>query len=115
MGKSPNRGRSSGVMPEVMRVLYAPGVVEGHQRAIAGLGQRTGAVYDPLQNGVDVEAPADAKAGLAQPGEAVPERLIFSPQIVCFLKRDARPGEYLRFFDSSLHVSDYTTRGTEVT
>ena len=95
--------------------LYAPGVVKGHQRAIAGPGQRTGAVYDPLQNGVEVEAPADAKAGLAQPGEAVPQRLIFSPQTVGFFERDARPAEYLRFFDSSLHVSDHITRGTKVT
>ena len=93
--------------------LYAPGGVEGRQRAIAGPGQLTGAVYDPLQDGVEVEAPADAKAGLAQPGEAVPQRLIFSPQLVCFMKRDARPAEYRRFFDSSLHGSDYTTRGTK--
>ena len=69
----------------------------------------------PCRTAVEVEAPADAKAGLAQPGEAVPQRLIFSPQLVGFLKRDARPAEYLRFFDSWLHVSDYTTRGTKVT
>ena len=115
LGKSPNRGRSSRVMPEVMRVSMPPESSEGHQRAIEGPGQRTGAVYDPLQNAVEVEAPVDAKAGLAQPGEAVPQRLIFSPQLVGFFERDARPAEYLRFCDSWLHVSDYTTRGTKET
>ena len=110
MGKSPNRGRSSGVTPEVMRVSMPPESFEGHQGAIAGPGQRTGAVYDPLQNGVDVEAPADAKAGLAQPGEAIPQRLIFSPQHGGFLERDARPAEYLRFCNIQIHGVDYTTQ-----
>ena len=90
--------------------LYAPGVVEGHQRAIAGPGQRTGAVYDPLQNGVEVEAPADAKAGLAEPGEALPQRLVFSPQHGGFFERDARPAEYLRFCNIQIHGTDYTTQ-----
>ena len=34
--------------------------------------------------------PLIRRAGLAQPGEAVTQRLIFSPQVVCFLKRYAR-------------------------
>ena len=90
--------------------LYAPGVVEGHQRAIAGPGQRTGAVYDPLQDGAEVEAPADAKAGLAQPGEALAQRLVFSPQTVGFFERDARPAERLRFCNFQIHGADCTTR-----
>ena len=93
--------------------LYAPGVVEGHQRAIAGPGQRTGAVYDPLQDGGEVEAPADAKAGLAQPGEALPQRLVFPPQTVGFFERDARPVEYLRFCSVQIHGADYTTQFTK--
>ena len=97
-----------------MRVLYAPGVVpkatKGHQRAIAGPGQRTGAVYDPLQHGIVVEIFGDAKAGFAQPGEAIPQRLIFSPQTVGFFERDVRPAEYLRFCNVQIHGADYTTQ-----
>ena len=90
--------------------LYAPGVIEGHQRAIAGPGQRTGAVYDPLQHGIVVEIFGDAKAGFAQPGEAIPQRLIFSPQTVGFFERDARPAKYLRFCSVQIHGADYTTQ-----
>ena len=95
--------------------LYAPGGAKGQKGAIASVGQQTGLVYDPLQHGIVVEIFGDAKAGFAQPGEAIPQRCNLSPQLVCFLKRDVRPEEYLRFCDSWLHVSEYTSRGTKVT
>ena len=93
--------------------FYAPGVVEGHQRAIAGLSQRTGAVYDPLQDGVEVEALADAEAGLAQPGETVSQPLILLPQPLGFLKGNTRPAARLWLSDLRLHMANCTTRITK--
>ena len=57
------------------QAAYAPGVVEGHQRAVAGAGQRTGAVNDFLQDVIDVQIRGDAKPGLGHPGE--PLRRLF--------------------------------------
>ena len=66
--------------------LYLPGVGEGHQRAVASPGERTGAVYDLLQDGGEVEAFVDPKAGLAHPGQTVAERVNLSTQPVGFLE-----------------------------
>ena len=38
--------------------------------------QRTGAVQDPLEHGLEVEALVDALAGLGEPGQALPQRYI---------------------------------------
>ena len=56
-------------------VLYLPGLVQQDEGPVAGAGQRPGAVQDPLQNGVEVQALVDAQAGLAQPGQPVSEVL----------------------------------------
>ena len=63
-------------------VLGLPRVVDGRDHAVAGAGQRAGAVDDLLQDGVDVEARADAQDRRAQPGDALPQRLVLSPQFV---------------------------------
>ena len=56
-------------------------VVEGHH-AVASVGERPGGVQDSLQYGVELQALVDAKAGLAQPGQTLPQRLILSLQPV---------------------------------
>ena len=48
-------------------------LVEGGNPAVAGTGQRPGAVDDLLQDDVQVQALIDAQAGLAQPGQTVLE------------------------------------------
>ena len=53
-----------------------PGVVEDSDSADARAGQRTGAVDNPLQDGIEVEVGGDLDAGLAQSGEAVAQNLI---------------------------------------
>ena len=60
-------------------VLDLPRVVESRDHAISRAGQRAGAVDDLVQDGGDVEARADAQDRRAQPGEAVPQRLVLSP------------------------------------
>ena len=49
-----------------------PRVAEGRNHAVAGAGQRAGAVHDLAQDGADVEGRADAQDGGAQPGDALP-------------------------------------------
>ena len=63
-------------------VLELPRVVEGRDHAIPRAGQRPGAVDDLVQDGVDIEARADAQDRRAQPGDALPKRLVLSPQFV---------------------------------
>ena len=46
-------------------VLDLPRFVDGRDHAVAGAGQRAGTVDDLLQNGMDIEARADAQTGLA--------------------------------------------------
>ena len=53
------------------KVLHLLCIVKGGDYAVAGVGQRPGAVEDLLQYRVGVEALVDAEAGLAQLGEAV--------------------------------------------
>ena len=61
-------------------LLHVPGAVVGRDDAVAGVGQRAGAVDDLLQHRVEVEARADAQDSVAQPGDALLERLDLSPQ-----------------------------------
>ena len=44
-------------------VVRPPGVVDGRYRAVAGAGKRAGAVDDLPQDGLEVEAGADAQGG----------------------------------------------------
>ena len=46
-------------------LLRLPGVVDGGDQAVAGAGQRAGAVDDLAQDGLEVEAGADAQNGRA--------------------------------------------------
>ena len=66
-------------------LLGPPRVVEGRNHAVAGAGQRAGAVHDLAQDGADVEGRADTQDGGAQPGDALPQRVVFSPQFVVTL------------------------------
>ena len=50
-----------------------PGVVEHPDRAILGIGQRTGSVYDLLKHGVEVPTLGYAAADLAHHGEPLPQ------------------------------------------
>ena len=54
-------------------VLYPSRIVEERNHTVACAGQGPGTVQDTLQHRLEVEALIDAKAGLAQPGEAVPQ------------------------------------------
>ena len=56
-------------------VLHRACVVDGHDDAVAGAGERTGAVDDLLQHRSHVEARADAQDGRAECGIALLERL----------------------------------------
>ena len=67
-------------------VLGLPRVVEDRDQAVAGSAERARAVDDFVQNGVDVEARADAQYGRAQPRDAVPRRLLFAPRLVGVLQ-----------------------------
>ena len=46
---------------------------------------RASAVHNLLQDGIEVEVVGDAGTGFVQPGEAVPQRLWLSSQVVGFL------------------------------
>ena len=80
------------------QVLQRPGVVDGHDRAVAGSRQGPGRVHDPLQDGVQVELLADAHHRLGESRQTGPERVDFRTQTivlhVSFLMRglDAGPG-----------------------
>ncbi len=52
-------------------LLRLPRVAEGRNHAVAGAGQRAGAVHDLAQDGADVEGRADTQDGGAQPGDAL--------------------------------------------
>ena len=69
-------------MPEVTKSWALPAFVEGGDSAVSGAGQGAGALDDLVQNGVEVEARADAQDGRAQPGDTVSQRLVLSPQLV---------------------------------
>ena len=57
-----------------MKFWGPAGAVDGGDRPVADTRQRTGALDDFAQDGVEVEACADAQPGGAQPGEALLQR-----------------------------------------
>ena len=70
-----------GSQPGVEEVLYPPPVVQEGDDPVAGAGQRPGAVQDPLQHRPEVQALADVQAGLAEPGQPLPQGLVFPGQL----------------------------------
>ena len=61
-------------------VAGLPAVVDGRDQPVAGTGQGAGGIDDLLQDGVEVEAGADAQHGRAQPGVPVAQRLVLASQ-----------------------------------
>ena len=72
-----------GSQPGIEEVLYPPPIVQEGDDAVAGAGQRPGAVQDPLEHGVEVQALVDAQAGLAEAGQPLPQGLVFPGQLIC--------------------------------
>ena len=64
-------------------VLYPPRIVQQGDDAVARPGQGAGAVQHPLEHRVEVEALVDAQAGLAEPGQPVPQLRYLPRLIVC--------------------------------
>ena len=50
--------------------LQLTGLVQRHETAVAGAGQRASAFHDVAQDGIEIKALADAQAGAAEPAEA---------------------------------------------
>ena len=69
----------------VEEVLDAPGVVQEGDDAVAGAGQGAGAVQDALEHVVEVQALADAQAGLAEAGQPLAQGLVFFTQLAVVL------------------------------
>ena len=63
-------------------VLELPFVVEDGDAAHPRAGQGAGSIHDLSQDGIEVEVFVDAQTGLAQPGEALPQRLYLSHKLV---------------------------------
>ena len=59
-----------------------PGLVERGKAADPRAGQGARSIHDLSQDGIEVEVLGDAETGLAQPGEAVPQRLVLSHHFV---------------------------------
>ena len=70
-----------GGQPGVEEVLDAARVVQEGDDAVAGAGQGAGAVQDPLEHVVEVQALADAQAGRAEAGQPLPQGLVFFTQL----------------------------------
>ena len=70
-------------------------LVDGRDAAVSGPGKGAGGLDDLVQDGVEVEAGADAEDGGAELGDAVSQRLVLSPQIV-----GVGHDRLLRFIDS---------------
>ena len=67
-------------------VLELSRLIKGRDPAVAGAGQRAGALHNFTQNGIDIEALADAQTGLAQPGEALSQRLDLYSQLAAWFQ-----------------------------
>ena len=63
-------------------VLELSRVVEDGYAANPCAGQGARPVQDPLQHGIEVEVFGDVQAGLAQPGEPLPERHYLPHRVV---------------------------------
>ena len=78
-------------------VLNSPEVAEDQERTVPGAGQLAGLVYDPFQDGAEVQFPGDAKGGLAQQGKAVAQLVYLLLHPGSFSQAEARPWDSLRF------------------
>ena len=72
-----------------------PRLVDGGDHAAAGAGQGAGAVHHLLQDGIDVQACADAQDRCRQPGRAVPQRLVLFSEFLETVQRSS-PGHLRR-------------------
>ena len=73
-------------------VLYPPRFIQEGDDAVARPGQRAGGVQHPLEHRVEVEALVDAQAGLAEPGQPVPQLRYLPRLIVCLFHFAPRNG-----------------------
>ena len=62
-------------MPEVTKACNSPRSPTIVIPPKPGVGQRTGAVHDLMQDGIEVKVFTDAEDGLGQAGQPVPQRL----------------------------------------
>ena len=69
-------------MPEVDEVLNRPSCADEGNHAVPCSGEGAGGVQHPLEHRLEVQALVDAQAGLAQPGEAVPQGLVLPLKLV---------------------------------
>ena len=70
-----------GSQPGIEEFLYPPPIVQEGDDPVAGAGQRPGAVQDPLEHRLEVQALVDAQAGLAEAGQPLPQGVVFQGQI----------------------------------
>ena len=76
----------------IEEVLYPPRLAEEGDDAVARPGQRAGGVQHPLEHRVEVQALVDAQAGLAEPGQPVPQLRYLPRLIVCLFHFPPRIG-----------------------
>ena len=62
--------------PEVTKSWGWAVAVDGRDGAVAGAGQRAGAFYDLVQDGVEVETRTDAQDRRVEPRDALAQRLV---------------------------------------
>ena len=72
-------------------VLDLSPLVDGGDHTAAGAGEGAGAFHDLLQDGIDVQACADAQDRRDQPCVAVPQRLVLLPEFLETFQRSS-PG-----------------------
>ena len=90
-------------------------LVDGRDAAVSGPGQGARALDDLVQDGVEVEAGADTEDGGAEPGDAVSQRLVLSPQALVTIGapahryREKRPTSQNRHSVSVTNHTDVTT------
>ena len=68
------------------KVLDLSRRIDGRDHPVARAGQSAGVFDDLAQHGSEVEAGADLQTGCAQPGDAVPQHLVFSIQLLAILQ-----------------------------
>ena len=73
-------------------LLDRAGVVDCRDHPVAGAGQRAGAVDDLAQDGVEVEARADAQDRRAEPRDSFAQRRVLLPQLVGTVHPPILPG-----------------------
>ena len=78
--------------PGGYKVLYLPRILQEGDDAVARPGQGAGAVQDPMEHRVEVEALVDAQAGLAEAGQPVPQLRNLPRLIVCLFHFPPRIG-----------------------